>query len=188
MFRSLEGGGVSVELLDYIVGPLTVEKEGAVSSLIRRSLVDFDKHESVLVSTFRRLKRLHEAYLQEGCEFWVATLPDHPEACIGCAGLGPFHGLPFSEGVGEIRDLVVEESVRGRGLGKLLLNHVLKGAKKLGYRRLYLETSKSMLVAQKLFESRGFRPVTEMNPQLDLASKNEVSREEDPSYYLLESL
>jgi len=163
--------------------PLTIEKEGAVCSLIRRNLVGFDEHESVLVSTFRRLKHLHETYLQEGCQFWVACELSSGKP-IACAGLGPFHGLPLSEGVGEIRDLVVDDSMRGRGLGRYLLDQAVVGAKTLGYRRLYLETSKSMVVAQKLFESRGFRPVTEKSRFL--TTPNSV--EEVPCYFLLENL
>ena len=173
-----------MNLSDVTFAPLTVEKEGAVCSLIRRNLVGFDEHESVLVSTFRRLKNLHETYLQEGCQFWVACEPSLGGKPIACAGLGPFHGLPLSEGVGEIRDLVVEESMRGQGLGRLLLDQAIIGAKTLGYRRLYLETSKSMFVAQKLFESRGFRPVTEKSRFF--TDPNSV--EEVPCYYLLENL
>lgn len=171
------------DLSKFTLAPLTVEKEGAVCSLIRRNLVGFDEHESVLVSTFRRLKHLHETYLQEGCKFWVASdsLAGKP---VGCAGLGPFHGLPLSEGVGEIRDLVVEESMRGQGLGRLLLDQAITGAKTFGYRRLYLETSKSMIVAQKLFVSRGFRPVTEKSRFFT----DPKGVEEVPCYYLLENL
>ena len=167
----------------FTEGPLSVEKEGAVSSLIRRNLVGFDERESVLVSTFRRLKHLHEAYMQEGCQFWVISDMHQGSKPIGCAGLGPFHGLPLSEGVGEIRDLVVEESMRGQGIGKHLLETALHSAKTLGYRRLYLETSKSMIVAQRLFESRGFRAVTEARFVTGSTGAPDV-----PCYYLLENL
>ena len=166
------------------LSPLSIEIEGAVASLIRRNLEGFDEHD-VLIATFRRLKNLHETYLREACQFLVAIDIVDPNRPIACAGLGPFHGLPLSEGVGEIRDLVVEESYRGRGIGKLLLDQSLHAAKTFGYRRLYLETSKSMLVAQRLFESRGFRPVTEKSR---LISNTSLVPEEMPCYYLLESL
>ncbi len=173
---------MNTELSDFILTPLTIEKEGAVCSLIRRNLTGFDEHESVLVSTFRRLKHLHESYMQEGCQFWVASPIGEPSRPVACAGLGPFHGLPLSEGVGEIRDLVVEESMRGRGLGRKLLDEAIKGAQHQGYRRLYLETSKNMVAAQKLFENRGFRPVTEKTRFIS------TTNQDVPSYYLLEKL
>lgn len=167
----------------FNLGPLSIEKEGAVCTLIRNNLMGFDEQGSVLVSTFRRLRNLHETYLQEGCSFWVACESEHPTKPIACVGLGPLHGLPLSEGVGEIRDLVVDTSMRGQGLGKLLLDNAVRTAKAIGYRRLYLETSKSMVVAQKLFESRGFRPVIEKNRFSTTTSSDEV-----PCYYLLETL
>lgn len=170
------------EFSPFVLYSLTVETEGAVASLIRRNLHRFDEQETVLASTFRRLKNLHESYLQEGCQFLVAL--DAEKKPVGCVGLGPFHGLPLSEGVGEIRDLVVDENMRGKGLGKLLLDNAVQAAKRIGYRRLYLETSRNMLVAQKLFESRGFRPVTMKSP----LSSEKTGSEILPSYYLLEIL
>ncbi len=167
------------------LSPLSVELEGAVAALMRRNLENYDEHENILIATFRRLKGLHEVYTREGCHFLVAIDEVNPNKPIACVGLGPFHGLPLSEGVGEIRDLVVEESYRGRGIGKMLLDQSLQAAKSFGYRRLYLETTKNMLVAQRLFEGRGFRPVTEKGR---LISNSEAKVEDMPSYYLLENL
>ncbi len=172
-------------LANIQIGSLSVEREGAVSSLIRRNLTSFNEPGSVLAATFRRLKNLHEIYLQEGCQFLVAVDVSQTTKPIACVGLGPFHGLSFNEGVGEIRDLVVDEAYRGQGIGRLLIESSLQAAKDFGYRRLYLETSKNMLVAQKLFESRGFRAVTGKSP---FAAQNGTKDESMPSYYLLENL
>ncbi|MCB9228434.1 MAG: GNAT family N-acetyltransferase [Deltaproteobacteria bacterium] len=150
-----------------------------VSELIRRNMGRFDQTEAVLVATFRRLSALTHSYLREGCALFVAKMLDHSrgvDALVACAGLGPLHGLPVSEGIGEIRDLVVNESLRGRGIGSRLLYRCIDEAKELGYRRLYLETSQNMVKAKKLFVRSGFRPVAEV-PGQDL-----------PCYFLMENL
>jgi putative acetyltransferase len=104
------------------------------------------------------------------------------DAPIGCVGLGPLHGLPSSEGVGEIRDLIVEEPYRGRGLGSKLLHLCINDAKQLGYKQLYLETTQNMTSAQRLFVRTGFRPVTGQ------AWQTPANPEEMPCYFLMETL
>ena len=130
-----------------------------VSGLIRRNLEGFREAGAVLASSFRRLEDLRFVYSQEGAAFFVALDRANRDSLIGGAGIGPLHGLPMSEGVGEVRDLVVEEEYRSRGLGARLLKRCLEEAQRMGYRQIYLETTPQMEHAQKLFGRFGFRPV-----------------------------
>ena len=166
---------------DLKVEAFTVKEEREIVALIRRNLESFDKAESVLVATFRRLENLDHFYQGEGCRLFVAKNMALGGQAIACAGLGPLHGLPLSEGIGEIRDLVVEEDCRGKGLGSRLLRRCIEEAKSLGYQRLYLETSKNMVNARKLFLRSGFRPVTESSPLVKLPA-------DLPCYFLMEDL
>ncbi len=56
----------------------------------------------------------------------------------------------------ELRKMYLEPSARGGGLGKRLLQHVLRAARDAGYRRCYLETMATMQRARALYESVGF--------------------------------
>lgn len=169
---------------------LSPDDEETVSILLRRNLEMFDERKCILVATFKRLRNLNENYSREGCHFLVAKSGDRSDAQpIACVGIGPLHGLPSSEGVGEIRDLVVDENYRGQGIGRILLDRILESAKFLGYRRLYLETTRGMQAAQKLFVSRGFRPITDRTALLVLGEvEKEKQAEELPCYFLLENL
>ncbi len=90
-------------------------------------------------------------------------------------------GLSPGEGLGEIRDLMVEEAFRGHGIGGRLLKRCLAEALRIGYERLYLETTPQMEHAQKLFLRYGFRPVT--------TGASKIGKSDDmPCYYLMESL
>ena len=167
---------VSVELLT----PVT---EAFVKDLIRRNLSGYEEAGSVLAATFRRLTNLLNVYRGEGASCFVLRNRTTGE-CIGCAGIGPLHGLSPSEGVGEVRDLVLEESYRGRGYGAVILKHCIDAAKDLGYRRLYLETTPQMEKAKKLFVRFGFRPVT----QAQTAAVSARPQEATPGYFILENL
>jgi len=57
---------------------------------------------------------------------------------------------------GELANLAVDESRRGRGLGGRLLDRVLDVARERGVRTLFLEVRVSNEAAQELYASRGF--------------------------------
>lgn len=151
-----------------------------LTELIRENMKEFDLKEKTLVATYRRLKDIALAYSEEGNEISFVR-EQRLLKPIACIGIGSFRGLPLSEKIGEIRDLVVQKNFRNRGLGRRLLSHAIKRSHELGYKRLYLETSRGMLLAQKLFLQSGFEPVEE------LPKKGDPS-DEFPCYYLLKDI
>ena len=166
---------------DVLIETITPETEPYVKDLIRRNLQGYEEAGSVLAATFRRLGDLLTVYRAEGSRFFIIRDMRQNGICIGGAGIGSLHGLPPSEGLGEVRDLVLEENCRGKGLGGRLLKRCVEEAKALGYKRLYLETTPQMETAQKLFIRFGFRAVTQA--QTDLRAETKV-----PCYFILENL
>lgn len=57
----------------------------------------------------------------------------------------------------ELRKMYLERGARGKGWGRLLLEHALRRAAELGFRRVVLETASVLREAVALYESRGFR-------------------------------
>ena len=80
-------------------------------------------------------------------------LAEENDVYVGCIGV-----RLCSHGVGEIKRLYVIPAARGRGIGRLLVEGILVEAKKLGYTRLLLDTLPSMIEAQSLYVSLGFKP------------------------------
>lgn len=75
------------------------------------------------------------------------------EKLVGCGALkelDPTHG--------EIKSMHAHSSARGKGVGEMMLNHILKTARARGYKHLSLETgaAKAFLPAQRLYEKYGF--------------------------------
>ena len=77
------------------------------------------------------------------------------ESPIACIGVGPLHGLSYADRIGEIRDFAVDKDFRCLGLGRQLLAKAIESARNMSYKRLYLETTKQMVVARNLFEHFG---------------------------------
>jgi putative acetyltransferase len=74
---------------------------------------------------------------------------------IGCVGLRPLQ----PEGTCEMKRLFVSPEGRGTGVGKALAEAVVVEAKRLGYRRMVLDTLGSMTTPLKLYRGLGFRDI-----------------------------
>ena len=75
------------------------------------------------------------------------------EVC-GCIALGR-----VADDIGEVRTLYVRPACRGMGVGKLLVDTILREARRIGYNRVRLDTLAFMTGALKLYRGVGFRDI-----------------------------
>lgn len=83
-------------------------------------------------------------------ELLLARGPDG--AALGCVGLRPL----AEAGTCEMKRLYVTPDGRGLGLGKALAARVVEEARRIGYRRMLLDTLPSLATAVTLYDRMGF--------------------------------
>jgi ribosomal protein S18 acetylase RimI-like enzyme len=71
---------------------------------------------------------------------------------VGCVAL-----LKMADGGYEVAKMTVSETVRGSGLGRLLMERCIEAGAEDGAPRLYLETNSSLAPALALYRATGFR-------------------------------
>lgn len=76
------------------------------------------------------------------------------EKLAGCIAL-----RPYQEEVCEMKRLYVRPQYRGQYLGLLLAREIIDEARKIGYRKMVLDTLDTMTGAQKLYRSLGFQEI-----------------------------
>jgi ribosomal protein S18 acetylase RimI-like enzyme len=79
-------------------------------------------------------------------------LVDGDEWLLGALGL-----TDEGEGIGRVRWLVLDERLRGRGLGRSLVTELIAEARQAGMRRLTLETYSELTAAARIYRDAGFR-------------------------------
>ncbi len=91
-------------------------------------------------------------YFKTGGAFWVVQ--NGAGEIIGSVGLHP-----EASGDCEMRKMYLAQTVRGRGLGRKLLETAVAGARELGFRRVTLGTANVLKEAVRLYERAGFKPI-----------------------------
>ena len=74
---------------------------------------------------------------------------------VGCIGLRPIE----PSGCCEMKGLYVSPDGRGSGIGKTLVEAIVREAERIGYRQMRLDTLPSMAEAVALYRKSGFEPM-----------------------------
>ena len=75
---------------------------------------------------------------------------------------------------GEVYNIAVAPEIRGRGIGRRLLQSALDRAERKGTRLVFLEVREGNLPAQALYRSLGFRPVGLRKKYYEMPVENAV--------------
>ncbi|MGZ3474610.1 MAG: GNAT family N-acetyltransferase, partial [Polyangiales bacterium] len=127
--------------------------DAAVASIIRTVMPEFGAVGPGFAINDPEVDCMSATYSVEGSAYFVI---DEGEV-LGGGGIALLSGS--TDGTCELRKMYFLPETRGRGLGAAMLETCLGEAKRLGYRRCYLETLTGMDAAQKLYRKFGFEPL-----------------------------
>lgn len=100
-----------------------------------------------------------ERLVDEGVAFFVARVEDVPAGCGGVQVVGTEYA--------ELKRIYVRPTFRGRGLGRLLVEHLSRHAADRGVTVMRLETGIAQVEAIGLYESLGFVRIPPFGPYSD---------------------
>jgi drug/metabolite transporter (DMT)-like permease/GNAT superfamily N-acetyltransferase len=102
-----------------------------------------------------RVETVAGEYMEPGGTFLVVYDDGRPIAC------GGIRALP--DGSAEVKRMYVVPDARSRGVARMLLARLEAEARRLGYRRLRLDTASQLHEAQALYRSSGYRAIDDYN-------------------------
>ncbi len=133
---------------------ITPADDAAISAIIRRVMPEFGADGPGFAIHDPEVGAMSEAYAAPGAAYFVI---EREGRVLGGAGIAAL--ADAGADICELRKMYFLPELRGCGAGRGLLRHCLSKARELGYRQCYIETLHGMEVAQRLYESEGFRRI-----------------------------
>lgn len=96
---------------------------------------------------------MYQTYTNDRSVFYV--IEDENGQVQGCGGIGPLLG--GGDMICELKKMYFLPSLRGHGLGQLMIDTCLDVSKIIGYQQCYLETLEAMQAANHLYYKNGFK-------------------------------
>jgi len=134
--------------------PARLQDAAELAAIIRTVMPEFGASGPGFAINDPEVNDLPAAYSRPRCAYFVVEWNGE---VVGGGGVAPLEGA--DESTCELRKMYFLPRVRGRGIGRKMLERCLAAAKEIGFTRCYLETLKGMTAAKKLYESFGFKPL-----------------------------
>jgi len=139
-------------LENIIIRPIEQADNLQISKIIRETLVEFKANHPGTVYYDSSTDDLFILFREPQSIYYVA---EKEGRVVGGAGIFPTAGLPV--GTCELVKMYLQPSVRGKGLGKLLIEKALEFAGRSGFASVYIETMPELSKAMTVYEKFGFK-------------------------------
>lgn len=139
------------------IRPIKKEDESEVAKLIRQVMSEYDCVGEGYSIEDPEVDHMYDAYNSDRAVFYV--IENRSGEIAGCGGMGQLSGT--TENICELKKMYFYKDIRGLGLGKELLERCIEDARRIGYKKMYLETVERMKRANNLYAKRGFKLLTQ---------------------------
>lgn len=122
-----------------------------LAAILRSILVEMGVPKVGTAYADAALDCMYETYQDAKASYFVVAVDDKILGGAGIAQLANYEGP-----VCELQKMYLDASLRGKGVGKQLMQTCLQFAKESGFEQVYLETMPYMEAAQELYVKTGF--------------------------------
>lgn len=141
--------------MNYKVRKAKIEDISYITSIYNQGIED---RVATLETRSRNNTEMLEWFNSRGKRFKVIVIEDSENIVRGWASINVFNSRCCYSGVGDL-SIYIDRSVRGKGLGKILLSSLLETAKEQEFHKLVLSTLESNEAGKGLYRALGFREV-----------------------------
>lgn len=139
----------------YMIKEATIEDITYITHIYNEGIED---RIATLETTPKTIEYMSNWFLNRKKSHKVLIIKNENNIVHGWASLNSFDSRCSYSGVVDL-SIYIERGMRGRGLGRLLLEEVIKEGKKQGFNKIILNTLEKNRQAKRLYESLGFRNV-----------------------------
>lgn len=136
---------------EVIIRPIKQADDKEIAQVIRSVLIEMGVPKVGTAYADVSLDTMYTTYQNEGANYFVAV---HDGKLCGGAGIAQLQN--YEGAVCELQKMYFLNEIRGRGIGRKMIDTCLDFAKKVGYEKVYIETMPYMQAAQELYKKSGF--------------------------------
>ena len=141
--------------MEIVIERATIDDVPEIAKLFDAYRVFYKQRDDMLLATEFLTERINNS---ESVIFYAKDVAGN---YVGFTQLYPSFCSVATQRTWILYDLFVVEEVRGNGIGTNLLNRAREFAEQTSAKEIVLETARSNLTAQKLYESLGYEKDTE---------------------------
>lgn len=141
--------------MNYITREAKIEDIPFIKDIYNQGIED---RIATLETRLRDVEEMEQWFTSRGDRYRVVVIEDGKGKIFGWASINVFNSRCCYSGVGDL-SIYVERGMRGKGLGKPLLNYLIEVAKEQDFHKLVLSTFEFNEAGKKLYKSAGFREV-----------------------------
>jgi ribosomal protein S18 acetylase RimI-like enzyme len=141
--------------MELVIERATIDDVTEIAKLFNAYRVFYKQHDDLVLATEFLAKRINNS------ESVIFYAKDTDGKYVGFTQLYPSFCSVSAQRTWILYDLYVAEDVRGNGIGTNLLNRAREFAEETMAKEILLETARSNVKAQKLYESLGYEKDTE---------------------------
>ncbi|WP_432666960.1 arsinothricin resistance N-acetyltransferase ArsN1 family A [Wukongibacter baidiensis] len=141
--------------MSYSTRLATIEDIPSITTIYNQGIED---RIATLETRLRTTEDMNQWLINRSEKHKVIVITDELSTVLGWASLNAFNSRCSYSGVVDI-SIYIKRSMRGKGLGKILLNNLVEVAKEQGFHKLVLSTFDSNQLGQRLYASVEFRKV-----------------------------
>ena len=123
-----------------------------IARMIKRIFIEFDAPTEGTIFTDPTTNHLFELFQTPNSTCWVAEYNDD---IVGSCGIFPTEGLP--NGCTELVKFYVSDTVRGKGVGKVLMQKCEQTAIDFGFSQIYIESLPAFNNAVRIYRKHGYK-------------------------------
>ena len=135
-----------------LIRPVNQSDNKSLSVVLREVLVEMKIPQKGSAYEDPELDKMYEAYQFHRSKYFIV---EEYEKVLGGAGISPLKDGEAN--ICELQKMYFHKSLRGRGIGRKLIEICLDFALETGYEKCYIETMPNMIDAQKLYIKKGFQ-------------------------------
>jgi putative acetyltransferase len=128
------------------------EDDRPLAKMIREVFEEHDAPKEGTVYSDPTTDNLYELFQKPKSILWVT---EADETAVGCCGVYPTPGLAGN--CAELVKFYLSKEIRGKGIGKELLERCIRSAEEFGYTQVYLESLPHFSNAVGMYEKEGFK-------------------------------